>query len=177
MLPLVKFGFLVGKTLTRPLLIILKKYTKKGKHANLRNYFIAAGRANHKFETWLNHKLMGISTDSDMFSIPLADDNAMEKGIDASFELLIYTLVLWFAFAELFRSIREKKEAKILENKLIQAFRDETNTISKILKYAEKEEQYVSLFLKNSMTSNQSTDTLVECPPSLLTEFSKSKVL
>ncbi|KAI9907534.1 hypothetical protein PsorP6_003292 [Peronosclerospora sorghi] len=114
MLPLVKLGGLVARTLTKPLARVVKSQSKF--HPVLSALCGRLGQQQHRLAMKLHMDFRGIST----YTIkPLPADQAVEKGADLIGEMLIFTVALGVASLEYSRSAASAR-AKELKQKELQ---------------------------------------------------------
>ncbi|KAE8904062.1 hypothetical protein PF005_g2762 [Phytophthora fragariae] len=115
MLPMIKLGGLVARTLTKPLARVVKSRSKV--HPLLNAVCGRLGQQQHVLSMKLHMGFRGISS----YTIkPLSADQAVEQGADLVGELLIFSVALGAASLEYSRSAASarKKEAKQRELQL-----------------------------------------------------------
>lgn len=115
MLPLLKVFSLVIRVFSRPVVNYIKSIHK----SNFKNltgvsrYLVLLGNRQHRMEVWMNRKLMGLKTDSDMFTKPLSPEIALEKGIEFFYEIFFYSIIIGIAGYELYFAHKSSEEKKI----------------------------------------------------------------
>ncbi|KAL3659735.1 hypothetical protein V7S43_015408 [Phytophthora oleae] len=115
MLPMIKLGGLVARTLTKPLARVVKSRSKV--HPLLNSVCGRLGQQQHRLSMKLHMGFRGISN----YTIkPLPADQAVEQGADLVGELLIFSVALGVASLEYSRSAASAraKEAKQKELQL-----------------------------------------------------------
>ncbi|GMF11546.1 unnamed protein product [Phytophthora lilii] len=115
MLPMIKLGGLVARTLTKPLARVVKSRSKV--HPLLNAVCARLGQQQHRLSMQLHMGFRGISN----YTIkPLPADQAVEQGADLVGELLIFSVALGAASLEYSRSAAaaRAKEAKQKELQL-----------------------------------------------------------
>ncbi|KAL4157319.1 hypothetical protein PRNP1_006342 [Phytophthora ramorum] len=99
MLPMIKLGGLVARTLTKPLARVVKSRSKV--HPLLNSVCGSLGQTQHRLSMQLHMGFRGISN----YTIkPLPADQAVEQGADLVGELLIFSVALGVASLEYSRS-------------------------------------------------------------------------
>nr|DAD22754.1 TPA_asm: hypothetical protein HUJ06_024217 [Nelumbo nucifera] len=86
-LPAVKLGTLVLKTVCKPIATRLKK--EAGLHPRFRQLIINFAQANHRFTTTLQRRIYGHATDVDIR--PLNEEKAVQASADLLGELFVFT--------------------------------------------------------------------------------------
>lgn len=122
MLPLFKVFSLIIKIFSKPLVNYTKKIhmDRKG-HTNvwIRRFFIFLGNKYHVFETKINRKFLNLSSNFAFRIKPLSDEDAITKGVEFFYEVILYTILITIPLYEMNRGQNEAKEkSKILNNKL-----------------------------------------------------------
>eukprot|EP00252_Welwitschia_mirabilis_P014920 TRINITY_DN32992_c0_g1_i1.p1 TRINITY_DN32992_c0_g1~~TRINITY_DN32992_c0_g1_i1.p1 ORF type:complete len:173 (-),score=32.36 TRINITY_DN32992_c0_g1_i1:271-789(-) len=110
-LPLLKLGTLLLKTLSKPFASRLKHYAAH--HSRFRNTIISIAQANHRFSTNLQRRLYGHSTD--VAIRPLNEEKAVQAATDLIGELFIFSVAGAAVIFEVQRSARSearKEEAR-----------------------------------------------------------------
>lgn len=116
MLPVFKVFSLVVRVFSRPVVNYIKSIHK----SNFKNLtgvsklLVRMGNRYHITEVWMNRKILGLKTDSDMFTKPLSPEIALEKGIELFYEVFFYSLIIGVACFELYKAhvSAEEKKAK-----------------------------------------------------------------
>lgn len=125
MFPFYKLITYSVKILSKPLISFLTNTNVK--YRNLENskiskIFIKLGRVQNKFEIFLNKKILGIITDSEMFEKPLNKEIALEKGIEFFYQFLLYTFLISVTIYELKIKTKSEENKKNIETKKNQEF-------------------------------------------------------
>ena len=95
MIPFYKLLSLLIRVFSRPLINYTKKIhlnNNSGEQEILRTIFIRCGNFYHRWETKINKKFLKI--ESNFANKPLNDELALEKGIEFSYELIFYAIVI-----------------------------------------------------------------------------------
>lgn len=87
-LPLVKLGTLVLRTVCKPIANRLKK--EAGYHPKFRNFIISIAQANHRFTTRIQRRIYGKATD--VLIRPLDQDKAVQAAADLLGELFVFSV-------------------------------------------------------------------------------------
>lgn len=93
---------------------------RKG-HSNvwIRRFFIFLGNKYHVFETKINRKFLNISSDFAFRIKPLSDEDAITKGVEFFYEVILYVILITIPLYEMNRNQNEAKEkSKIISDKL-----------------------------------------------------------
>ncbi|KAK6917614.1 Optic atrophy 3-like, partial [Dillenia turbinata] len=89
-LPLVKLGTLVLKTLSKPIATNLKQ--QAGKHPKFRQIIVDIAQANHRFTTTLQRRIYGHATDVEIH--PLNGEKAVQAAVDLIGEVFIFSVII-----------------------------------------------------------------------------------
>ena len=107
MFPIMKFLLVGFKMLSRPLNNLLKRVFMH-RFAVMHRFIGRCGQAAHKFEIYLNRKIVNAGSGSeklDFYIKPLSDDAAFNKGIDYFVEVVFfYGVLISLAIFELKRA-------------------------------------------------------------------------
>ena len=107
MFPIMKFLLVGFKMLSRPLNNLLKRVFMH-RFAVMHRFIGRCGQAAHKFEIYLNRKIVNVGSGSeklDFYIKPLSDDAAFNKGIDYFVEVVFfYGVLISLAIFELKRA-------------------------------------------------------------------------
>lgn len=102
-LPLVKLGTLVLRTVCKPIANRLKK--EAGYHPKFRNFIISIAQANHRFTTRIQRRIYGKATD--VLIRPLDQDKAVQAAADLLGELFVFSVsILHFTVLSSFSYFR-----------------------------------------------------------------------
>ncbi|KAM7525062.1 hypothetical protein LguiA_014964 [Lonicera macranthoides] len=107
-LPFLKLGTLVLKTLSKPIGGRLKQ--QAGLHPKFRNYIINMAQANHRITTTMQRRIYGHATDVEIR--PLNEEKAVQAAVDLIGELFVFSVAGVALVFEVQRSSRSeaKKE-------------------------------------------------------------------
>ncbi|KAJ1285413.1 hypothetical protein BS78_03G278500 [Paspalum vaginatum] len=143
MLPLVKFGSLAFRTLSKPIAARLKH--NAGIHPKFRGFIIGIAQANHRLATNMQRRIYGRATD--IHIRPLNEEKAIQAAADLLGELFVFSVAGAAIIYEVQRSARSearKEEVRRLEIEAIKK-REEQLAIEVQLmrqKISEMERQY-----------------------------------
>jgi optic atrophy 3 protein len=87
-LPLVKLGTLVLRTVCKPIANRLKK--EAGYHPKFRSFIISIAQANHRFTTRIQRRIYGKATD--VVIRPLNEEKAVQAAADLLGELFVFSV-------------------------------------------------------------------------------------
>lgn len=115
MIPFQKIFTLVIRTFSKPVLSLMKKKQQEGKLKHFRWFFVGLGRRYQVFEHWLNHRLLKTAHKKQLTE--LKEEVLLEKGVEAFYELFLYSIIIGLPMYELYKSAEsaEKKEIKLKE--------------------------------------------------------------
>ena len=115
MIPFQKIFTLVIRTFSKPVLSLMKKKQQEGKLRSFRWFFVGLGRRYQIFEHWLNHRLLKTAHKKQLTE--LKEEILLEKGVEAFYELFLYSIIIGLPLYELYKSAEsaEKKEKKLKE--------------------------------------------------------------
>uniref|UniRef100_A0AAV1U7E6 OPA3-like protein n=1 Tax=Peronospora matthiolae TaxID=2874970 RepID=A0AAV1U7E6_9STRA len=123
MLPMIKLGGLVARTLTKPLARVVKSRSKN--HPLLRAVCSRLGQQQHRMTMKLHMGFRGISS----YTIkPVSPDQAVEQGADLIGELLIFSVALGVASLEYSRSAASARAKEARQKDEQQREEQETET-------------------------------------------------
>lgn len=112
-LPFYRVGSLMGRVFTRPVISYFKSIhlaNTEGPFKIFSNEFIKFGHFYHNFEIYLNDRF---KVDKTTESLDLLSDQlALEKGIDFFYEIVIYSLLIFFSLIEVELLYRKGNERK-----------------------------------------------------------------
>ncbi|XP_064955763.1 OPA3-like protein isoform X2 [Musa acuminata AAA Group] len=104
LLPVVKLGSLVLRTLSKPIAYRLKQQT--GNYPKFREYIIGLAQANHRFTTTIQRRLYGQATDVKIR--PLNEEKAVQAAADLIGELFVFSVAGAAIIFEVQRSARSE---------------------------------------------------------------------
>ncbi|KEH30719.1 optic atrophy 3 protein [Medicago truncatula] len=115
-LPLVKLGTLVLRTVCKPIANRLKK--EAGYHPKFRNFIISIAQANHRFTTRIQRRIYGKATD--VLIRPLDQDKAVQAAADLLGELFVFSVAGAAVIYEVQRNARSEARKEELRRQEIQ---------------------------------------------------------
>jgi len=122
MLPLFKVFSLLIKIFSKPVVNYTKKLHINNQHRShiyIRRFFIFLGSKYHLFETKINRKFLNISSDFAFRIKPLNDEDAIAKGVEFFYEIILYGILILVPLYEMNRGQNEAKEkSKVLNNRI-----------------------------------------------------------
>lgn len=123
MLPLFKVFSLIIKIFSKPVVNYTKKMhmnRKNNSHQWLRRFFIFLGNKYHLFETKINRKFLNVSSEFAFRIKPLNDDDALTKGVEFFYEIILYSILIIFPLYEMQKGQNEAKEkSKAINDRLV----------------------------------------------------------
>lgn len=123
MFPVFKVFSLIIRVFSRPVVNYIKSIHKSNfkNLTGLSRFLVSLGNRHHRMEVWMNRKLMGLKTDSDMFTKPLSAEIALEKGIEFFYEIFFYSLIVGIAGYEMIKAHEQGEEKKAKDEKRLSA--------------------------------------------------------
>ena len=122
MLPLFKVFSLLIKIFSKPVVNYTKKFHMSNQHRSheyIRRFFIFLGSKYHLFETKINRKFLNVSSEFAFRIKPLNDEDAITKGVEFFYEIILYGILILVPLYEMNRGQNEAKEkSKILNNRV-----------------------------------------------------------
>ena len=107
MIPFYKIISLVVRVFAKPLISKTKDYHLRFRsedHTLMKKFYIVIGNRYHRFETKLNKDSLKILDEGELYIKPLSNTQAIEKGIDIFYEVLLYGIIIGFPIYELYRA-------------------------------------------------------------------------
>ena len=107
MIPFYKILSLVVRVFAKPIISKTKDYHlgfRSDDHTMMKKFFIICGNSYHRFETKINKDSLKILEEGELYIKPLNPTQAIEKGIDIFYELLLYGIIIGFPIYELYRA-------------------------------------------------------------------------
>ncbi|GFY91909.1 optic atrophy 3 protein [Actinidia rufa] len=86
-LPVVKLGTLVLKTLSKPIAARIKK--EAGLHPKFRQHIVNLAQANHRLSTTMQRRIYGHATDVEIR--PLNEEKAVQAAVDLLGEIFVFS--------------------------------------------------------------------------------------
>lgn len=122
MLPLFKVFSLLIKIFSKPVVNYTKKFHMSNQHRShqyIRSFFIFLGNKYHIFETKINRKFLNVSSEFAFRIKPLNDEDAITKGVEFFYEIILYGILILVPLYEMNRGQNEAKEkSKVLNNRI-----------------------------------------------------------
>ena len=122
MLPLFKVFSLLIKIFSKPVVNYTKKFHMSNQHrshAYIRRFFVFLGNKYHLVETKINRKFLNVSSEFAFRIKPLNDEDAITKGVEFFYEIILYGILILVPLYEMNRGQNEAKEkSKILNNRI-----------------------------------------------------------
>ncbi|KAL7212986.1 hypothetical protein ACSBR2_015647 [Camellia fascicularis] len=112
-LPLLKLGTLVLKTLSKPIASRLKK--EAGKHPKFRKVIVDMAQANHRLTTTMQRRIYGHATDVEIR--PLNEEKAVQAAVDLLGEFFVFSVAGVALILEVQRSARSEAKKEDLRKK------------------------------------------------------------
>ncbi|XP_057513065.1 OPA3-like protein [Actinidia eriantha] len=114
-LPVLKLGTLVLKTLSKPIAARLKK--QAGLHPKFRQYIVSMAQANHRLTTTMQRRIYGHATDVEIR--PLNEEKAVQAAVDLLGEIFVFSVAGVALIFEVQRSSRsEAKKEEVRKQEL-----------------------------------------------------------
>ncbi|CAL9113007.1 unnamed protein product [Musa textilis] len=130
LLPVVKLGSLVLRTLSKPIASRLKQQT--GNYPRFREYIIGLAQANHRFTTTIQRRLYGQATDVKIR--PLNEEKAVQAAADLIGELFVFSVVAGAAIIfEVQRSARSEARKEESRRQELEAMKQKEQELAKEL--------------------------------------------
>lgn len=107
MIPFYKILSLVVRVFAKPIISKTKDYHLRFRsedHTMMKKFFILLGNRYHRFETKINKDSLKILDEGELYIKPLSNTQAIEKGIDIFYEVLLYCIIIGFPIYELYRA-------------------------------------------------------------------------
>ncbi|KAI9121086.1 hypothetical protein K1719_008119 [Acacia pycnantha] len=133
-LPLLKLGTLVLKTLSKPVAARLKKQTAI--HPRFRQYIVRMAQANHRVTTTMQRRIYGHATDVEIR--PLNEEKAVQAAVDLIGEVFVFSVAGALLIFEVQRSARSearKEERRQQELEVVRQRNEEIAQEMELLKH------------------------------------------
>ncbi|KAI8028501.1 OPA3-like protein [Camellia lanceoleosa] len=128
-LPLLKLGTLVLKTLSKPIASRLKK--EAGKHPKFRKVI-----ANHRLTTTMQRRIYGHATDVEIR--PLNEEKAVQAAVDLLGEFFVFSVAGVALILEVQRSARSEAKKEELRKKDLEGMRQKDEELAKEIELLKK---------------------------------------
>ncbi|CAL9184172.1 OPA3-like protein isoform X1 [Musa acuminata AAA Group] len=129
LLPVVKLGSLVLRTLSKPIASRLKQQT--GNYPKFREYIIGLAQANHRFTTTIQRRLYGQATDVKIR--PLNEEKAVQSAADLIGELFVFSVAGAAIIFEVQRSARSEARKEESRRQELEAMKQKEQEVAKEL--------------------------------------------
>ncbi|URD93085.1 Optic atrophy 3 protein (OPA3) [Musa troglodytarum] len=129
LLPVVKLGSLVLRTLSKPIASRLKQQT--GNYPRFREYIIGLAQANHRFTTTIQRRLYGQATDVKIR--PLNEEKAVQAAADLIGELFVFSVAGAAIIFEVQRSARSEARKEESRRQELEAMKQKEQELAKEL--------------------------------------------
>ncbi|XP_074571800.1 uncharacterized protein LOC141828297 [Curcuma longa] len=126
-LPVVKLGTLVLKTVCKPIANRLKK--EAGRHPKFRQLIINLAQANHRITTNVQRRIYGHATDVEIR--PLNEEKAVQAASDLIGELFVFSVGGAALIFEVQRSARSEARKEEIRRQEIQAIKQKEEDLLK----------------------------------------------
>ncbi|KAI8525576.1 hypothetical protein RHMOL_Rhmol13G0241200 [Rhododendron molle] len=118
-LPFLKLGTLVLKTLSKPIAGRLKK--EAGLHPKFRQLIVSMAQANHRLTTTMQRRIYGHATDVEIR--PLNEEKAVQAAVDLIGELFVFSVAGVALIFEVQRSSRSEAKKEELRKQEMEGLR------------------------------------------------------
>ncbi|KAK6932622.1 Optic atrophy 3-like, partial [Dillenia turbinata] len=126
-LPFVKLGTLVLKTLSKPFAAKIKQ--QAGKHPKFRQIIVDIAQANHRFTTTLQRRIYGHATDVEIR--PLNEEKAVQAAVDLIGDVFIFSVAGAALIFEVQRSARSEARKEEQRKQELEAMRQRDEELAK----------------------------------------------
>jgi hypothetical protein len=133
MIPFYKAFSLILRVLSRPILNHTKKVHSSGEAQSMqmRRFFILMGNFYHRYDSAINRRFLKV--ESSFAHKPLSEELALEKGIEFTYEILFYCIVIGLPFYEIWRAAEESAEKSAeIDRKLTRLEESSTSALGKL---------------------------------------------
>lgn len=138
MFPFQKIFTMLIRTFSRPMLAYAKRKQIQQPGSRFASFFVRVGRRVQALEYWVNHRILKSAKKRQ--PVELREELLLEKGVESSYELLFYLIVLGLPFWELYRSsVAAQKKEETLQKRIASLEKKMGNIserIGKIVEYA-----------------------------------------
>ncbi|PON57117.1 Optic atrophy 3-like [Trema orientale] len=128
-LPLVKLGTLVLKTLSKPVASRLKQ--QAGLHPRFRQLIINLAQKNHKITTQMQRRIYGHATDVEIR--PLNEEKAVQAAVDLIGEVFVFTVAGVALIFEVQRSARSEARKEEIRKQELETMKQRDEDLSREL--------------------------------------------
>lgn len=133
-LPLLKLGTLVLKTLSKPIASRLKK--EAGKHPKFRKVIVDMAQANHRLTTTMQRRIYSHATDVEIR--PLNEEKAVQAAVDLLGEFFVFSVAGVALILEVQRSARSEAKKEELRKKDLEGMRQKDEELAKEIELLKK---------------------------------------
>ncbi|XP_044460571.1 OPA3-like protein [Mangifera indica] len=126
-LPVVKLGTLVLKTLSKPLAAKLKQ--QAAFHPRFRQFIIGIAQANHRITTRMQRRIHSHATDVEIR--PLNEEKAVQAAVDLIGEIFIFSVAGAAVIFEVQRSARSEARKEEIRKQEMEALRQRDENLSR----------------------------------------------
>jgi Optic atrophy 3 protein (OPA3) len=149
MLPILKVLTLIFKVFSKPMITYTKKYhmARKNNHSNFsKSFLIYFGNKWHMIETMINRRFLNISQ-SDFVIKELSPNDALEKGLEYTYEIIFYFILICIPLYEMRKgSLESARKSKELNEKLAGIEKDLVNTKDLLIASNNKQNEELVIF-------------------------------
>ncbi|KAF7803381.1 OPA3-like protein [Senna tora] len=125
-LPLLKLGTLVVKTLSKPVASRLKQ--QAAIHPRFRQYIVTIAQTNHRITTRMQRRIYGHATDVEIR--PLNEEKAVQAAVDLIGELFVFSVAGVLLIFEVQRSARSEARKEERRKQELEAVRQRNEEIA-----------------------------------------------
>ncbi|XP_004293907.1 PREDICTED: OPA3-like protein [Fragaria vesca subsp. vesca] len=126
-LPLVKLGTLLLKTMSKPVAARLKYAA--GKHPRFRQIIVNMAQANHRITTKMQRSLYSHATDAEIR--PLNEEKAVQAAVDLIGEFFVFTVAVVAMIFEVQRSARSEARKEEARKQELEAMKQRDEDLSR----------------------------------------------
>ncbi|XP_026392092.1 optic atrophy 3 protein homolog isoform X2 [Papaver somniferum] len=131
MLPVVKLGSLVLRTICKPIANRLK--VAAGKHPRFREYIINIAQTNHRFTTTVQRRIYGHATD--VAIRPLNEEKAVQAAADLLGEMFVFSVAGAAIIFEVQRSARSEARKEELRKQELEEIKQKEENLERELEF------------------------------------------
>ncbi|CAN0915181.1 OPA3-like protein [Linum grandiflorum] len=157
-LPVIKLGTLLIRTLSKPLANRLKRHA--GVHPKFRHFIINMAQANHRFTTNIQRRIYGRATD--VAIRPLNEEKAIQAAADIVGELFVFSVAGSAIILEVQRNARAEAKKEELRKRVLQEMKQREEDIAReieILKHRLTEVEQLAQARNRSRSPEQNVDS------------------
>ncbi|XP_030528849.1 OPA3-like protein [Rhodamnia argentea] len=126
-LPLLKLGTLVVKTLSKPVASRLKQ--QAALHPRFREFIVGFAQANHRITTTIQRRIYGHATDVEIR--PLNEQKAVQAAVDLIGELFVFSVAGALVIFEVHRSAKSEARKEEKRREELEAMRQRDESLEK----------------------------------------------